>query len=200
VLSPNERRRVACHELGHALVAASIPSSDPVQKISVIPRAIGALGYTIQRPTDDRYVITAGELCDRMAVLMGGRGAELVVFGEVSTGAADDLAKATDIARQYVTRFGMSEETGQPVLEQVGQSFLDAPMAQQGRRDYSEQTSREIDLAVRKLLDTAFARARSILEARRSELDAGTELLLERETITPADFPPLQHRGLAVAA
>jgi cell division protease FtsH len=112
VLTAAERRRVAYHELGHALVASSITGNDPVQKVSIIPRSMGALDFTMQRPTDDRYVITAGELRDRMAVLLGGRAAERLVFGDLSTGAADDLAKATDIARQYVTRSGMSEITG----------------------------------------------------------------------------------------
>ena len=190
VLTPQERRRVAYHELGHALVAASIPGCDPVHKISIIPHSIGALGYTMQRPTDDRYIITAQELQDRMAVLMGGRAAELVVFGEVSTGAADDLAKVTDIARQFVSRFGMSEATGQAVLEQVVQPYLATP-ASQTRRDYCEATSREIDLAVRSMLDNALSRAKTILEGRRADLEAGAKLVLERETITPADFPAL---------
>jgi cell division protease FtsH len=190
VLTPAERRRVAVHELGHALVAAAIPGAYPVQKVSIIPRAIGALGYTLQRPTDDRYVITAAELRDRMVVLMGGRAAESVVFGEISTGAADDLAKATDIARQYVTRFGMGEETGQAVLEQVTQQFLEAGF-NQTRRDYSVATSREVDLASRRLVAEAFDRATGLLESRRGDLDAGSRLLLQRETITPLDFPAL---------
>jgi cell division protease FtsH len=190
LLTSGERKRVAYHELGHALVAASIPGADPIHKISIIPRAIGSLGYTMQRPTEDRYVITATELTDRMAVLMGGRAAEFVVFGDFSTGAADDLTKVTDIARQYVARFGMSESTGQAVLEQVMQPYLDSPMAQT-RRDYSETTSRELDLAVRALIQEAFEQARALLEQRRADLDAGANLLLERETITPADFPAI---------
>jgi len=194
VLTKDERRRVAFHELGHALVAASIPGSDPVQKISIIPRSIGSLGYTMQRPTDDRYVITAGELRNRMAVLMGGRAAEALVFGDTSTGAADDLAKATDIARQFVTRFGMGKDTGQPVLEQVAQPFLGSLMAQT-HRDYSEATAREIDLAIREMLGDALARALAILEQRRADLDAGAAMVLDRETITPADFPPLATPG-----
>ena len=123
----------ASHELGHALVASSIPGSDPVQKVSIIPRSMGAPGFTMQRPTDDRHVITAGELRDRMAVLLGGRAAERLVFGDLSTCAADDLAKATDIGRRYVTRSGMSEITGQPVLEQVSQPLLSTAIGS-GRR------------------------------------------------------------------
>ena len=191
VLTAAERHRVACHELGHALVAASIPGADPVHKVSIIPRAIGSLGYTMQRPTDDRYVITAGELRDRIAVLMGGRAAEAVVFGEISTGAADDLAKATDIGRQYVARFGMGETTGQAVLEQLAQPYLNSPFAQSSRKDYSEATARELDLAIRQLLDSAFTRAKDLLVARRADLDAGSRMLLEHETITPEEFPPI---------
>ena len=199
LLTPRERRRVAYHELGHALVAASIPGADPIHKVSIIPRSIGALGYTMQRPTEDRYVITAGELTERMAVLMGGRAAELVEFGDFSTGAADDLAKVTDIARQYVTRFGMSEKTGQAVLEQVMQPYLDTAMSQT-RRDYSEATSREVDLAVRELIEQSFEHAKGILEKRRGDLEAGAKLLLEKEVITPADFPPIAGKPTVGAA
>ncbi|HTN60401.1 MAG TPA: ATP-dependent zinc metalloprotease FtsH [Devosia sp.] len=191
VLSAEERRRVASHELGHALVAASIPGADPIQKVSIIPRAIGSLGYTMQRPTDGRYVITATELRDRITVLMGGRAAEAVVFDEISTGAADDLAKATDIARQYVARFGMGETTGQAVLEQLAQPYLNSPFSQGIRRGYSEATSRELDLAIRTLIYDAFERAKALLIARRADLDLGSRLLLDRETITPAEFPSL---------
>jgi cell division protease FtsH len=113
LLHPHERRVVAYHEMGHALAAASLPDTDPVHKVSIIPRSIGALGYTMQRPTDDRFLITMRELKDRMVVLLSGRAAEEIAFGEVSTGAADDLAKVTDIARQIVTRFGMTKALGQ---------------------------------------------------------------------------------------
>ncbi len=195
LLQPQERRRVAYHELGHALVATAIPGTDPVHKVSIIPRSIGSLGYTMQRPTEDRYVITAGELKDRMAVLMGGRAAEVVVFGDYSTGAADDLAKVTDIARQFAARFGMSAELGHPVLEQVLQQYLDTPLAKSSR-DYSETTARELDMAVRDLIAEAFDRARNILEARREVLDKGAELLLQREVITPADLPALAAAGV----
>ena len=124
LLNPVERERVAYHEMGHALAAATLPGSDPVHKVSIIPRSIGALGYTLQRPTEDRFLITTGELKNRMVVLLAGRAAEDLVFGEISTGAADDLAKVTDVARQIVTRFGMAEELGQTVLEDTRQSYL----------------------------------------------------------------------------
>ena len=191
LLQPHEREVVAFHEMGHALVAASLPGSDPVHKVSIIPRSIGALGYTMQRPTDDRFLITARELADRMAVLLAGRAAEQTVFGEVSTGAADDLAKVTDIARQIVTRFGMTEALGQAVLESRSTGFLgDQPVGVR-EKDYSEETAREIDLAVRGLVDEAYRRALAILAERRATLDEGAKLLLERETLTPEDFPPL---------
>ncbi len=192
VLNPLERQRIAHHEMGHALVASALPGSDPVQKVSIIPRSIGALGYTLQRPTEDRFLITTRELKDRMAVLLAGRAAEDLVFGEVSTGASDDLAKATDIARQIVMRFGMDPDVGQAVLEERRPMFLEGQASMSGSRDFSEATAREIDLAVRRLIAEAFDRARSTLERRRADLDRGAALLLERETLTPEDYPPLR--------
>jgi cell division protease FtsH len=195
LLNPAERERVAYHEMGHALVAASLKGADPVQKISIIPRSIGALGYTMQRPTEDRFLITFGELKDRMVVLLGGRAAEEVMFGEVSTGASDDLVKVTDIARQIVTRFGMSPELGQAVLEQQMQQYLGDGAGLPPRKDYSEATAREVDLAIRKLIDDAYEAAKAMLTGKMTDLKAGAALLLERETITPADFPPLQRKA-----
>ena len=192
LLLPHEREVVAYHEMGHALVASTLPGMDPVHKVSIIPRSIGALGYTMQRPTDDRFLITFNELKDRMVVLLAGRAAEQLLFGEISTGAADDLAKVTDIARQIVTRFGMSTDLGQAVLERQSNSFLGDNVVAMREKDYSEQTAREIDLAVRQLIDKAYRRAGEILQQRRAELDEGARLLLERETITPEDFPPLR--------
>ncbi len=193
-LSEPERRRVAVHEMGHALAAANLAGADPVHKVSIIPRAIGALGYTLQRPTEDRFIITLGELKDRMTVLMAGRAAEDMEFGEVSTGASDDLAKVTDIARECVTRFGMSPEVGQAVLEARQLQWLgeNAP----GRmRDYSEATGREVDLAVRQFVAEAYEAAGALLKAHRDDLRAGVALLLERETITPDDLPALRRRA-----
>jgi len=191
ILSPKERKVVAFHEMGHALVASALPGVDPVHKVSIIPRGIGALGYTMQRPTEDRFLIERSELINRMAVLMGGRASEEIVFGEVSTGAADDLDRATDIARQMVTRFGMSDALGQRVYEPQRQAFLGEALVGTRPKDYSDETNREIDIAVRKLIDEAYDKARATLNARRKELDQGTALLLEKETITPDDFPPL---------
>ena len=202
LLHPHEREVVAYHEMGHALVAASLPGSDPVHKVSIIPRSIGALGYTMQRPTDDRFLITTRELRERMTVLLAGRAAEQTVFGEISTGAADDLAKVTDIARQIVTRFGMTDSLGQAVLERQSTSYLGDQQIGVREKDYSEETAREVDLAVRQLIDDAYARALEILGARRALLDEGAHLLLEKETLTPDDFPALapQTGGAAEAA
>ncbi len=192
LLNPQERKRVAYHEMGHALTAAALPGSDPVHKVSIIPRSIGALGYTLQRPTEDRFLITTGELKNRMVVLLAGRAAEDLIFGEISTGAADDLAKVTDIARQIVTRYGMSAELGQAVLEEQRSSYLGDNMLDMRQKDYSETTAREVDLAVRELIEDAYQRAKSILDDRRPDLEAGVKLLLENETITPDEFPPLR--------
>jgi cell division protease FtsH len=192
VLSPKERKVVAYHEMGHALVASALPGTDPVHKVSIIPRGIGALGYTMQRPTEDRFLIERGELINRIAVLMGGRAAEEIVFGEISTGAADDLDRATDVARQMVTRFGMSDALGQRVYEPQRQAFMGEALVGMRPKDYSDATNREIDIAVRKLVDEAYDKAKATLNARRKDLEQGTALLLEKETITPDDFPALE--------
>ncbi len=192
LLSTKDRERVAYHEMGHALAAASLPGMDPVHKISIIPRSIGALGYTMQRPTEDKFLITEDELKNRMVVLMAGRAAEELIFGEVTTGAADDLAKATDIARQIVTRYGMAPGLGQAVLEAQRSSFLGDSAIGIKQKDYSEETAREIDTAIRQLIDSAYTQAKSILEERNKDLRAGVELLLAQETITPDDFPALE--------
>ncbi|WP_323113722.1 ATP-dependent zinc metalloprotease FtsH [Pseudomonas guariconensis] len=192
VLREDERQIVAYHEMGHALAASSLPAMDPVHKVSIIPRAAGSLGYTLQRPTDDRFLISAQMLRDRIVVLMAGRAAENLAFGQVSTGAADDLGRATDIARQLITRFGMSPELGQAVLERQQASYLGEALLRQEHKDYSEQTAREIDLGIRELLEQAYQRAQTLLEQRRADLDAGAHLLLAKETITPEEFPALQ--------
>jgi cell division protease FtsH len=170
-----------------------------VHKVSIIPRSIGALGYTMTRPTEDRFLITRRDLENRMVVLLAGRAAEDLVLGEISTGAADDLARVTDIARQIVTRFGMHPSLGQAVLAPERQSFLGDGVPGITPRDYSEATAREVDVAVRELIDAAYARAKALLTERRADLDAGTRLLLERETITPEDFPALRQRDAGEA-
>jgi cell division protease FtsH len=199
LLSPRERRIVAFHEMGHALVAASNPLCDPVHKISIIPRGIGALGYTIQRPTEDRYLMTREELEGKLSVLMGGRAAEHVVFGHYSTGAADDLAKSTGIARSMAARYAMVPALGSVSYEQDQQpGFLGMGAT---RRDYSEQTARELDEAVRRIVDGAFDRARQVLTTHREVLEEGARTLLERETLDEKDLAPLfaRVRGQAPA-
>ena len=192
LLHPHEREVVAYHEMGHALVGLSLPGSDKVHKVSIIPRGIGSLGYTIQRPTEDRFLMTRQELENKMAVLLGGRAAEHIVFGELSTGAADDLGKVTDIARSIVTRYGMTEELGQIVYEKSQQSFLGGPQAMSyTERSYSEETAREIDGTVKRIVDEAFRRTVNLLRAQRDVLERGARRLLERETLDEADLAEL---------
>lgn len=197
LLNPKERERVAYHEMGHALVAAATPGTDPVHKVSIIPRSIGSLGYTLQRPTEDRFLITTDELKNRMIVLLAGRASEDLIFGEISTGAADDLAKVTDIARQIVMRFGMHPKLGQTVLEEPRSSYLGETAMNIKPRDFSEQTAREVDLATRELIDEAYKSAKNTLKKQSKNLKAGVKLLLERETLTPEDFPALRHKSPA---
>jgi cell division protease FtsH len=193
LLNPMERRVVAHHEMGHAIVAAAQPGCDPVHKISIIPRGIGALGYTIQRPTEDRYLMTRGELEAKMAVLLGGRAAEDMVFGHLSTGATDDLSKVTDVARSMVTRYGMFEGLGPLAYEADPGGFLGG-FQQPERRLYSEQTAREIDVAIRGLVEQAAARARRILEENRGLLDEGARQLLAEETLADGELQALLQR------
>jgi cell division protease FtsH len=192
LLNPKERAVVAHHEMGHALVALSLPGTDPVHKVSIIPRGVGALGYTIQRPTEDRFLMDREELDNKMAVLLGGRAAEHIVFGRISTGAADDLQKVTDIARSIVTRFGMSDELGLVVYQREHRGFLNTPGVPGAyERDYSEATAERIDAAVKAIVDAAFARTVSILTQRRAVLERGAKMLLERETLSEEDLKAL---------
>jgi cell division protease FtsH len=192
LLNEHERKVTAYHEMGHALVARAIPGSDPVHKISIIPRGIGALGYTIQRPTEDRFLMSKEELMGKMAVLLGGRAAEILVFDEMSTGASDDLAKVTSIARSMVTRYGMDENLGMVSLESERSAFLQMPGEfATVQRDYSEQTAHEVDAAVRDLVTAAFERARSLLETHSAALEEGAQRLLEKETLSGDELPEL---------
>jgi|GEM_PF-82243 len=172
LMNKADRERVAWHEMGHAMAAASLPSTDPVHKVSIIPRTIGALGYTLTRPTEDRFLITTEELKDKMVVLLAGRAAEELTFGSISTGASDDLNKTTDIARQMVTTFGMDPSIGQTVHQKQSGGYLGNAMGMPAQREYSEETAREIDIAVRDLIAQAYDRAREILELRRDDLEA----------------------------
>lgn len=186
LLNPHEREVVAYHEMGHTLVALSLTGVDKVHKVSIIPRGIGSLGYTIQRPTEDRYLMTQEELLNKMTVLLGGRAAEHLIFKHFSTGAADDLAKATDIARGMVMRYGMNEALGPVTYEPEHAQFLDVPVTQP--REFSEETAREIDIAVRGIIDQAYENATNILTQKRELLERGAKLLLQKETLSEEEL------------
>jgi cell division protease FtsH len=183
VMNPREKEIVAYHESGHALVAEALPTTDKVHRVSIIPRGIGALGYTMQLPTEDRYLMTKTELEDRMAVMMGGRVAEELVFQDISTGAQSDLYRATDIARAMVREYGMSEKLGPITFERERRPlFLEGIMPTAGK-DYSEATAQEIDQEVADLVARAHQRAREVLEAQRPTLEKVARILLEREVL-----------------
>nr|MBA3755536.1 ATP-dependent zinc metalloprotease FtsH [Nitrosomonas sp.] len=192
LLNPNERKVVAFHELGHAMVALALPGTDEVHKVSIIPRGVGALGYTIQRPTEDRFLMTRVELQNKMAVLLGGRAAEQVVFNEVSTGAADDLVRATDIARAMVLRYGMSEALGHVAYDREQSTFLQNNIPMPQNRNYSEETANKIDIAVCALVDQALECAISILQTNRALLDQTAEELLKTETLNQPEIIKLK--------
>ncbi|MDA0426821.1 ATP-dependent zinc metalloprotease FtsH [Stutzerimonas frequens] len=185
LLNPREREIVAYHEMGHALVAMALPGVDPVHKVSIIPRGMGALGYTIQRPIEDRFLMTREELENKMAVLLGGRAAEWLIFAHLSTGAADDLAKVTDIARAMVTRYGMSKRLGHLALEREPNSFLgnEAMLGLKPQHDYAESTATAIDEEVQELVQSAFQRSVDLLQARRALLERCARQLLQQETL-----------------
>jgi cell division protease FtsH len=200
VLNAHEREVVAYHETGHALMALMLPGVDPVHKISIIPRGIGALGYTIQRPTEDRFLMTRKELENKMAVLLGGRAAEHIVFDEVSTGAADDLQKVTSIARAIVLRFGMHEVLGHVVYSDERPTFLGGPLQNPQETHVSEETAREIDRAIRGIVAGEFDRAVALLRAQRQVLESGARKLLEKETLNEDDIRALRGMLASVAA
>jgi cell division protease FtsH len=193
LLNPKEREIVAYHEMGHALIALSLPGVDPVHKVSIIPRGVGALGYTIQRPIEDRFLMTKEELESKMAVLLGGRAAELIVFNHLSTGAADDLRRVTDIARSMVTRYGMSKKLGSVAYERDPGNFLagaDRPYPVR-EREYADETAAAVDEEVRAIIDDVFERAQGILKSRRAILDRAAKKLLEKETLEQSDLEAL---------
>jgi len=182
LINPKEREIVAYHETGHALVALALPDTDPVKKISIVPRGVAALGYTLQVPTEDRFLMTKTELLNKIAVLLGGRAAEEIHFEDISTGAHNDLAKATDIARSMVKEYGMSKELGQIYFEREHQpKYLDVGLPT--GKDYSEQTAKTIDEEVKKIIDAQFEAAKGILTKHKKILDQGAALLLKEENI-----------------
>ncbi len=187
VLTQHEKEIVAHHEMGHALVGAAVPGSSAVHKVSIIPRGVGALGYTIQRPTEDRFLMTREELEQKLCVLLGGRAAETVIFGHFSTGASDDLSRATDAARSMATRYGMVESLGHATYEREQLGYLGAGP---GARDFSEKTAAEIDAAVKAILDRAFARTLKLLEDNIELLRSSAQDLLTKETLTEAELKP----------
>src|SRR6516165_3869320 len=192
LLNPLERRVVAYHELGHAMVALALPGTEAVHKVSIIPHGVGALGYTIQRPTEDRYLMTRAELEYKMSGLLGGRAAEQLVFREISTGAADDLARATDIARAMVLRYGMSEALGNVTYDRDRSPFLQPNVPVPQERNYSEETAEAVDRAVRQLVDDAFEKAYGVLQQNRALLDRTAAALLETETLDEAAIQRLK--------
>ena len=193
MLSPSDKQRVAYHELGHALVALSLPGTDDVQKISIIPRGIAALGYTMQVPTEDRFLMTEAELKSKVATLLGGRAAEELIYDEVSTGAHDDLSKATDIARSMVKTFGMSPRLGQVSFDKDRRAvLLRSPVDPAAARgDYSEDTARTIDDEVRRIIDEQRERVADILSRLREVLLRAAQILLAKETISGQELRDL---------
>jgi cell division protease FtsH len=190
VMSPGEKKRIAYHELGHATVAMSLNSVDKVHKVSVIPRGIGALGYTLQRPTEDRYVLDEEELLNKISVLLGGRASEKLHLGKISTGAADDLAKATDIARAMITQFGMSERLGLASLEGKQAQFLQTRY-EFTPRVLSERTTGEVDSEIKAILDRGFHRALKCLERNENFIEEAVKRLLQTETLDESEITSL---------
>ena len=198
VLSARERQITAYHEMGHALVALATPGSDPVQKVTIIPHGLGALGFTLQRPSEERYIATQTELEAKLTVMLGGRAAELTVFGELSTGAADDLVRATALARDMVSRLGMDETVGHVVYGQTSAPFIAQPAYSPAEPPpFSNQTAREIEMGVRRRVQDALDRALAVLAANRDALDDGAHRLIEKETLTRDELPSPVHRAPA---
>jgi cell division protease FtsH len=200
LLNPREREIVAYHEMGHAIVGTTV-GTDPIHKVSIIPRGVGALGYTIQRPTEDRFVMTREELENKMATLLGGRAAEQVAFGHLSTGAADDLRKVTDIARSMVTKYGMSEKLGSIAYDRNQRSFLaGTEILAPHEQEYAEKTAAVIDDEVRQLVHSSMDRAVGILQEKRNILERSARRLLEKETLDEMDLAELIGPQLRAAA
>jgi cell division protease FtsH len=194
LINPEERKIVAYHELGHAIVALSLPGADPVQKISIIPRGIAALGYTMQVPTEDRFLMKRTELLNKVATLLGGRASEEIVFGDISTGAHNDLAKASDIVRSMVKEYGMSKKVGQVYFSREKRPlFLEAAMPSGG--EYSEATAEIIDKEIKEIVSEQYERALEILRGEKSVLDQGAALLLEKEKIDGEQLKALLATG-----
>jgi cell division protease FtsH len=191
VMNPNERRTVAFHETGHALTAAFTKGADPVKKVSIVPRGMGALGYTLQLPTEDRFVLTEEELLGQIDVLLGGRAAEEIAFGIISTGAANDLTRATDIARRMITDYGMSERFRNVALTKRGASLLGSPSDGFMAREYSEDTQKYVDDEIARIVAARYDLVLEKLSGKKELLDTIGEKLLEKETLDEAEFTAL---------
>lgn len=187
VLSQKEKEIVSYHEMGHALVGHALSKDDKVHKVSIIPHGIGAMGYTIQHPTEDRYLMTKEDLENKMAVLMGGRASEMLIFKQLSTGASDDLQKATNIAREMVMRFGMTEQLGFVAYEEHASPFLEVKESF-SHQSYSDNTAREIDDCVKNIVMKAYDRAFGFLKDHKDLLDRAAQTLKERETLNEDDL------------
>jgi cell division protease FtsH len=198
LMSKKEKEIVAFHESGHATVASLLPNADPVHRISIIPRGISALGYTLQLPTEDRYLMTKSELLDRLAVLMGGRVAEEIIFGEISTGAHNDLQRATDIATSMVKEYGMSEKLGYVTFEKEKKPLF-LPSSFGSPKEYSEETARQIDEEVKKIVDETYKRVKELLLAKKEKLIELAKLLMEKEVIEEPDLKRVLQLGEATA-
>ena len=198
LMSKKEKEIVAFHESGHAIVATLLPNADPVRRISIVPRGISALGYTLQLPTEDRYLMTKTELLDRLAVLLGGRVAEEIIFGEISTGAHNDLQRTTDIATSMVKEFGMSEKLGYVTFAKEKQPLF-LPSSLFPTREYSEDTAKQIDEEVKKIVDETYLRVKEILTAKKDKLGELARLLLEKEVVEEADLKKvLEHPSSSI--
>ncbi|HDT14939.1 MAG TPA: cell division protein FtsH, partial [Firmicutes bacterium] len=187
VINDKEKKRIAFHESGHALVAKILPNTHPVHKISIIPRGYGALGYTLQLPEEDRFLATKDEMIDNICVLLGGRVSEEIVFGDISTGASNDIERVTVIAHDMVCKYGMTKKLGTVSLGTSSQEvFLGKDFMKE--RNYSEQTAEEIDIQIRRIIDEAYEISRSILIKNRKILNEIAEKLLKEEVIEGATF------------
>ena len=198
-LSPEDKRRVAYHEVGHALVAAYSKHADTVQKISIVPRGQAALGYTLQLPAGDQFLMSQAELIDKIKGMLGGRAAEEVVFGEITTGAENDLEHATALARQMVCIYGMGKSVGLVHCAQQRNTFLQVAGDGALQRDCSEQTARDIDEEVKGILDSAYQESKQILLQHRAQLDLIAGELLQRETLDAQTFKSLLNQAADVS-
>lgn len=187
LISKKEKEIMAYHESGHAIVASMLPNVDPVRRISIIPRGIAVLGYTLQLPTEDRYLMTKSELLDRLSVLLGGRVAEEIILGEISTGAHNDLQQATGIATSMVKEYGMSEKLGHVTFEKEKRPFF-LPSSIVSSKEYSEDTAKQIDAEVKKIIDETYQKVKGILTSKKDKLEALARLLLEKEVVEEADL------------